>query len=182
PGPKWTGMKHIAGEARRRGFARLESLRIAADHHQQLPRLGRWLAARERHVEKRDSRVSKSRGQPRHGAGRDRRSDPDNEPGTSGAGDTVATEQDGFRLVVEADHDDDKIAALRHRAGMGRQSDAGLLRLGARVRVDIVSSDLELGSCEMTRHRVSHLAKPDDADTTNAACAHSPTFLVSTGF
>src|SRR5215472_3846344 len=177
-----TEMKDAAGEARKRRFARLESFRIAADHHQQLPGPGRRLAARERHVEKHDSRVSKSRGQPRHGAGRDGRSDPDDEPATRGAGDAIATKQDGFRLVVEADHDDDKIAALRHRAGIGRQSDAGLLRLGARVRVDIVSRDLELGPCEMTRHRVSHLAKPDDADTTNDACAHSPTFLVSTGF
>src|SRR6516165_12733747 len=31
------------------------------------------------------------------------------------------------RLAVEADHDDDKIAAFRDRAGIVRQSDAGLL-------------------------------------------------------
>jgi hypothetical protein len=29
---------------------------------------------------------------------------------------------------------------------------------------------------------MSHLAKPDDTDATNGACAHIPTFLVSTGF
>src|SRR5262245_27380053 len=179
-----TEMKDAAGEARKRRFARLESFRIAADHYQQLPRLGRRLAARERHVEKHDTAIGETRGQPRHGAGRDGRSDPDDEPATRGAGDAIATEQDGFRLVVEADHDDDEIAALRHRTGIGRQSDAGLLRLGARVRVDIVSRHVELGPRQMTGHRMSHLAKPDDTDATNGACAHIPTstFLVSTGF
>src|SRR5262249_25514948 len=33
-----------------------------------------------------------------------------------------------------------------------------------------------------TGHRMSHLAKSDDTDATNGACAHIPTFLVSTGF
>jgi hypothetical protein len=115
-----TEIKDTAGEARKRRFARLESVGIAADHHQQLPRLRRRLAARERHVEKRDTAIGETRGQPRHGAGRDGRSDTDNQPGTRGAGDAIPTEQDGFRLVVEADHDDDKIAAVRHRAGIGR--------------------------------------------------------------
>src|SRR5262249_35461570 len=178
--PQLTEMKDTAGEARKRRFARLESLGIAADHPQQLPRLGRRLAARERHIEKHDTGAGDTRGESRHGAGRDRRSDPDNEPGTSGAGDTVLTKQDGFRLVVEADYDDDKIAALRHHAGIGRQSDPGPLRLGARVRVDIVSGHVELGPREMTGHRMPHLAKPDDTDATNGACAHIPTFLVST--
>jgi hypothetical protein len=50
------------------------------------------------------------------------------------------------------------------------------------VRVDIVSGDLELGPREMTGHRMSHLAKPDDPDAMNGACAHIPTFLVSAGF
>jgi len=50
------------------------------------------------------------------------------------------------------------------------------------VRVDIVSRHVELGPRKMTGHRVSHLAKPDDTDATNGACAHIPTFLVSTGF
>jgi len=178
--PQPTEMKDTAGEARKRWFARLESLGIAADHHQQLPRLGRWLAAREWHVEERDPRISETRGQPRHGAGRDGRSDTDDQPGTSGASDAIPTEQDGFRLAVEADDDDDKIAALRHRAGIGRESDPGPLRLGARVRVDIVSSDIELGPREMAGHRMPHLAKPDDTDATNGACAHIPTSLVST--
>src|SRR5262249_37848596 len=140
------------------------------------------LAARERHVEKRDTGISETRGQPPHGAGRDGRSDPDDQPGTSGAGDAIATEQDGFRLVVEAEHDDEKIAAARHRAGIGRYRDPGLLRRPARGRVDTVSRPVELGPRKMTGHRMSHLAKPDDTDTTNGACAHIPTFLVSTGF
>jgi hypothetical protein len=83
------------------------------------------------------------------------------------------------RLAVEADHDDDKIAAFRDRAGIVRQSDAGLLRLGARVRVDVVSGHFELGPREMTGHRMSHLAKPDNTDATNGARAHVPTFLLS---
>ena len=73
------------------------------------------------------------------------------------------------------------IAAVRHRAGIGRYGDTGLLRLRARVRVDIVSGHVELGPREMTGHRMSHLAKPDDPDAMNGACAHIPTFLVSTG-
>src|SRR5262245_47171914 len=182
PRPQLAEMKDTAGEARKRRFARLESRGIAADHHQQLARLGRRFAARERHVEKHDPVVGEARGEPRHGAGRDGGSDADNEPRTCCAGDAVATQQDGFRLAVEADHDDDKIAAVRHRAGTGRQSDAGLLRLGARVRIDIVSRHVELGPRKMTGHRMSHLAKPDDTDATNGACAHIPTFLVSTGF
>src|SRR5215470_11014654 len=146
-------MKDAAGKARKRRFARLESFRVAADHHQRLP-------ARERHVDKHDTGIGETRPQPRHGAGRDGRSDPDDEPAPRGADDAIPTEQDGFRLVVEADYDDDKIAALRHRAGIGRQSDAGLLRPGARVRVDIVSRHVELGPRKMTGHRMSHLPSP----------------------
>jgi hypothetical protein len=46
------------------------------------------------------------------------------------------------------------------------------------MRVDIVSDHFELGPREMTGHRMSHLAKPDDTDATNGARTHVPTFLL----
>src|SRR5262249_28559165 len=79
---------------------------------------------------------------------------------------------------VEADHDDDKIAAFRDRPGIVRHSDAALLRLPACVRVDVVSGHFELGPREMTGHRMAHLAKPDNTHATNGARAHVPTFLL----
>src|SRR6266446_4744323 len=178
PRPQLTEIEDAAGEARKRRLARLESLGIAADHDQQPPRLGRRFAAREPHVEKHDPAVGEARGEPRHGAGRDGRSDPDDQPATPCAGDAVAGQQHGFRLAIEADHDDDKIAAFRDRPGIVHQNDAGPLRLGACVRVDIVSGHFELGPREMTGHRMSHLAKPDDTDATKGARTHVPTFLL----
>src|SRR5207247_9311590 len=94
------------------------------------------------------------------------------------AGKAVATQQDGFRLAIEADHDDDKIAAFRDRPGIVRQRDAGLLRLGAGVRVDIISGHFELGPREMTGHRMSHLAKPDNTDATKGSRTHVSPFLI----
>ena len=54
----------------------------------------------------------------------------------------------------------------------------GLLRLRARVRVDIVSGHVELGPREMTGHWMSHLAKPDDPDAMNGARIHVLTFFL----
>ena len=159
------------------GLHDFERLPIAADHHQQLAGLGRRLAAGERHVEQNDAGAGKPRGEPRHRARRDRRSDPDDQSWTCRRADAVLTEQDGFRLLVEADHDNDEVASLRHRAGTGRERDPGPLGLAAGVLVDVVGGHLEGGLAQMARHRLPHLAEPDDADATDDAGAHVPTFL-----
>ena len=44
-------------------------------------------------------------------------------PGRAAPRDAVATQQDCFRLLVEADDDDDEIAGLRHRRGIGSDRD-----------------------------------------------------------
>ena len=118
-----TEVENAAGEAFQRRLARLERLRVAADHDQQLPGLGRGLAARDRHVEQDDAGIGQATGEPFHGARRDCRRDTHDQSGARGAGDAVGTQQDCFRLLVEADDDDDEIAGLRHRSGIGSDRD-----------------------------------------------------------
>ncbi len=159
------------------GLHDFESLGVAADHDQELARLGRRLAARDRHVEQNDAAIGQTGGEPRHGAGRNRRSDPDDQPGPSRGGDSLRPQQDRFRLLVEADHNDDEIASFRHCAGVRRHGYPGTLCLLPHQRIDITRGHVEAGCAQMARHRMPHLAKPDDAYATNDALAHIPTFL-----
>src|SRR5262249_56986836 len=92
------------------------------------------------------------------------------------AGDAVGGAQDGFRLLVEADDDDDEVAAFRHRTWIPHDRDPGTLCLLARALVDIASGHIESGLAQMTGHRVPHLAEPDDADAAHDALAHVSTF------
>ncbi len=93
-------------------------------------------------------------------------------PGRAAAAMPVRPQDDGFRLLVEADHDDDEIARLRHRARIGRDRDPGALCRAARALIDIARGHVEPGLAQMAGHRLPHLAEPDDANATNGALAH----------
>jgi hypothetical protein len=172
-------MEDGIGEAFEGRPARLERRGVAADHDQHLARLGRRLAPRERHVDEDDAGAGKTAGEPLHRAGRDRGGDPDDQSFSRRGRDAVGGEQDGFRLLVEADDDNDEVAAFRHRARIGRDRDPGTLSLLARALVDIAGGHLESGLAQMARHRLSHLAEPDDTDAAHDALAHVSTFPVS---
>src|SRR5262245_32013229 len=173
-------MKDGIGEACERRPARLERRGVAADHDQHLARLGGRLAARERHVEEDDAGAGEAVGEPLHGARRDRGSDADDEALPRRGGDAVGGEQDGFRLLVEADDDDDKVAAFRHRAWIPHDRDSGTLCLLAGALDDIAGGHVESGLAQMAGHRMPHLAEPDDTDAAHDALAHLSTLPVST--
>ena len=85
-------------------------------------------------------------------------------------------EQDRFGLLVEADDDDDEVALLCHRGGVGSNANSGALGLTAGARIDIVCDDVKPGFAQMPSHRMPHLAKPDDPDATHDALAHISPF------
>ena len=156
PGPQVAEVEDAAGEAFERRPACLESLRIAADHHQELAGLGRRLAAGERHVQQNDAAVRQTRGEPRHRARRDGRGDADDQPGTRGGRDAARRQQHRFGLLVEADHDDDEIALLvRPRAGSAASAIPERSGLPARDVIDVVAGHLESGFAQMAGHRVA---------------------------
>src|SRR5262245_17756218 len=173
-------MEDGIGEACERRPARLESRGVATDHDQHLARLGRRLAAGERHVEEDDAGAGETRGKPLHGARRNRGGDADDEAFPRRGGDAVRGEQDGVRPLADANDDDDKVAAFRHRAWIPHDRDSGTLCLLAGALDDIAGGHVESGLAQMAGHRMPHLAEPDDTDAAHDALAHLSTLPVST--
>jgi len=106
--------------------------------------------------------------------GRNRRCNADEQPGRCARGNAVGAQDDGLRLLVEADHDNDEIARLRQRTWTVGNRDAGLLRFTASAWINIASGHLETRFAQMASHRSPHLAEPDDTDATNDTLPHVP--------
>ena len=109
-------MKDVGRKGAERRPAGLEGHLVAGAEDEQLPRGRRALAACERHVEQHHALLAQPLGQARSIAWRNGGAHGDDQPGSGCLHHAAGGKQHRFDFVVEADHDDYRVARARHFA------------------------------------------------------------------